>query len=161
MLGLWFAWDVGQIIIYLSTPTVRSWWIQWVVMAACHCYSWWGWCFDALWSILIRLWLHSLSCHLQGVVLEFSPVLYITSVCTRLVRYWPSYSYILAETIVCSWAVIDDLKEKLWMQATVAYYLMLDNHHRMSSGYLRAEFDERKVSRKWPCEIKRVVTFTV
>jgi hypothetical protein len=42
--------------------------------------------------------------------------------------------------------VIDDLKEKLWMQATVAYYLMLDNHHRMSSGYLRAEFDERKES---------------
>jgi hypothetical protein len=39
--------------------------------------------------------------------------------------------------------------------------LMLDNHHRMSSGYLRAEFDERKVSRKWRCEIKRVVTFTV
>jgi hypothetical protein len=73
MLGLWFAWDVGQIIIYLSTPTVRSWWIQWVVMAACHCYYWWGWCFDALWAILIRLWLHSLSCHLQGVVLEFSP----------------------------------------------------------------------------------------
>ncbi len=156
MLGLWFAWDVGQIIIYLSTPTVRSWWILWVVMAACHCYSWWGWWFDALWAILIRLWLYSLSCHLQGVVLEFFPVLYITSVSTRLARYWPSYSYILAETIVCSWAVIDDLKEKLWMQATVAYYLMLDNHHRMSSGYLRAEFDERKVSRKWPCEIREL-----
>jgi hypothetical protein len=91
----------------------------------------------------------------------FSTVLYIASVSTRLARYWPSYSYILAEAIVCSWDVIDDLREKLWMQATVAYYLMLDNHHRMSSGYLRAEFDERKVSRKWPCEIKRVVTFTV
>jgi len=83
MLGLWFAWDVGQIIIYLSTPTVRSWWILWVVMAACHCYSWWGWWFDALWAILIRLWLYSLSCHLQGVVLEFFPQSCILQVSPR------------------------------------------------------------------------------
>ncbi|CAK9869637.1 unnamed protein product [Sphagnum jensenii] len=44
--------------------------------------------------------------------------------------------------------LIDSLVNRLQNKATVAYYLMLDNHHRMSSGYLRAEFDERKVSRK-------------
>ncbi|CAM6041827.1 unnamed protein product [Sphagnum compactum] len=43
--------------------------------------------------------------------------------------------------------LIDSLVNRLQNKATVAYYLMLDNHHRMSSGYLRAEFDERKVSR--------------
>ncbi len=42
--------DFGVIIIYLSTtPTVRSWWSQWVVMAACHCNLWCqSWCSDSL-----------------------------------------------------------------------------------------------------------------
>lgn len=33
-----------------------------------------------------------------------------------------------------------------FMQATVAYYLMLDNRRRMSNGYLGSEFEEAKVS---------------
>lgn len=32
------------------------------------------------------------------------------------------------------------------IQATVAYYLMLDNRRRPSNGYLGSEFDEAKVS---------------
>lgn len=32
------------------------------------------------------------------------------------------------------------------IQATVAYYLMLDNRRRLSNGYLGSEFDEGKVS---------------
>jgi len=50
--------DLGLIIIYLSTPTVTSWWRQWVVMAACCCYLWWRWSSDTLWGTLIRLRLH-------------------------------------------------------------------------------------------------------
>lgn len=32
------------------------------------------------------------------------------------------------------------------LQATVAYYLMLDNRRRISNGYLGAEFQEGRVS---------------
>jgi hypothetical protein len=60
--------DFGLIIMYSFTPTVRSWWSQWVVMAACHCYLWWRWWSDTLWVVLIRLWPHSLLCCLQIVV---------------------------------------------------------------------------------------------
>jgi hypothetical protein len=28
---------LGRFVMYLSTLTIRSWWSQWVVMAACHC----------------------------------------------------------------------------------------------------------------------------
>jgi hypothetical protein len=63
-----FAPDLVWSITYLSTPTVMSWWSQWVVMAVHHCYSWWrGWS-DTLWVTLIRLRLQSLSCYLQVVV---------------------------------------------------------------------------------------------
>ncbi len=60
--------DFGLIIMYSFTPTVRSWWSQWVIMAACHCYLWWRWWSDTLWVVLIRLWPHSLLCYLQIVV---------------------------------------------------------------------------------------------
>ncbi len=33
--------DLVWSITYLSTPTMTSWWCQWVVMAVPHCYSWW------------------------------------------------------------------------------------------------------------------------
>ena len=36
--------------------------------------------------------------------------------------------------------------EAPFMQATVAYYLMLDNCRRLSNGYLGSEFEEAKVS---------------
>lgn len=35
----WFG--SSQINSYPSTPTVRSWWVEWVVMSACHCPAWW------------------------------------------------------------------------------------------------------------------------
>ncbi len=35
----WFAQILGWFIMYISTPTIRSWWSLWVVMAAPHCYS--------------------------------------------------------------------------------------------------------------------------
>jgi hypothetical protein len=57
----WFAWNFGLIIIYLFTPIVRSWCKQLVVMAACHCNSWWMWWWpDTLWATLTRLRLHSI-----------------------------------------------------------------------------------------------------
>jgi hypothetical protein len=62
--------DLGLIIIYLSTPTVTSWWRQWVVMAACCCYLWWRWWSDTLWGTLVRLRLHSLLGYLQIVIEE-------------------------------------------------------------------------------------------
>jgi hypothetical protein len=40
-------------------------------MTACHCYLWWRWWSDIMWATLIRLWLHSLWCHLQ-IVVKFS-----------------------------------------------------------------------------------------
>jgi hypothetical protein len=52
---------------YLS-PTVGSWWSQWVVRAACHCCSWQRWRSGTLWGTLIRLWPHSLLCYVQSVV---------------------------------------------------------------------------------------------
>jgi hypothetical protein len=36
-----FAGNFGPIIMFWSTPSVRSWWSQWGDMAASHCYSWW------------------------------------------------------------------------------------------------------------------------
>jgi hypothetical protein len=62
------AQNFGLIVMFLSTPTVGSWWNQLVPMAACHCYLWWRWWSDTLWATLIRLWLHFLSCYLQNVV---------------------------------------------------------------------------------------------
>jgi hypothetical protein len=47
----------GLITLKLSTPPMRNGWSQQVVMAACHCYSWWRWQSDTLWATLIRLWL--------------------------------------------------------------------------------------------------------
>jgi hypothetical protein len=32
-----FAWNFEQIVAYLSTPIVRSWWSQWGLRAASHC----------------------------------------------------------------------------------------------------------------------------
>jgi hypothetical protein len=64
--------DMRWIIIYLSAPTIGSWWSQQVIMAARHCSSWWRWWSDTLWATLIRLRLHSLWCHLQMVAVEIS-----------------------------------------------------------------------------------------
>ncbi len=36
------------VIIYLSTPTVKSWWNQWLSIVACHSNSWWRWWCDGL-----------------------------------------------------------------------------------------------------------------
>ncbi len=55
-----------------TMPTIRSRWTQWVVTAACHCYSWWRWWSDTLWMTLIRLWLHLLLCYVWIVVVEIS-----------------------------------------------------------------------------------------
>ncbi len=57
---------------YLHQLSWGSWWNQWVVMASHHCYSWWSWWSDTLWETLIRLWLHSLSCYLQIIIVEIS-----------------------------------------------------------------------------------------
>ncbi len=32
--------------------SIRNWCSQWVAMAPCHCYSWWGWWSDTLWVTL-------------------------------------------------------------------------------------------------------------
>jgi hypothetical protein len=59
----YISFGVYCIIIYSSTPTVRSWWLQ--LVAACHCYLWSMWWSDTLWATLIRLRLHSLLSYLQ------------------------------------------------------------------------------------------------
>jgi hypothetical protein len=38
-----YAWNFEHISIYLSKPTIRSWWNQWGVMAASPCNWWWRW----------------------------------------------------------------------------------------------------------------------
>jgi hypothetical protein len=38
-----YAWNFEQISIYLSKPTISSWWNQWGVMAASPCNWWWRW----------------------------------------------------------------------------------------------------------------------
>jgi hypothetical protein len=65
------AWNCGLIIIYLPRPAVRSWWSKWGIMAACYCYSWWGWWSCTLWVTLIGFLPHSSLCYLQSVVGEF------------------------------------------------------------------------------------------
>ncbi len=42
--------------VYLSVPTVGTWWSQLGVMATCHCYFQWWWS-EILWVTLIGLWL--------------------------------------------------------------------------------------------------------
>jgi hypothetical protein len=64
--------DFWLIIVYLSTPNMRSLWSQWVVMAACHCHSLGRGQSDILCATLIMLWLHRLSCYFQIVVVEIS-----------------------------------------------------------------------------------------
>ncbi len=59
-------------ILIISTPTVRSRWNKWVVMAACHGFWWWRWWGLTLWAPLLRLGLHLLSCYLQSGVVEIS-----------------------------------------------------------------------------------------
>ncbi len=48
-------------ILYLSASTVGSWWSQWGVIAASHCYSWWKWWSLTLWVTVMRLWLQTSS----------------------------------------------------------------------------------------------------
>ncbi len=56
--------NLSRLLIYLSTSAVEGWWIQWGLMAASHCHSWWRWWSDTLWVPPISLWLHScLLCH--------------------------------------------------------------------------------------------------
>jgi hypothetical protein len=40
------CWNFEELIIYLSTPIISSWWSQWVIMGACHSYLWWRWWSD-------------------------------------------------------------------------------------------------------------------
>jgi hypothetical protein len=76
--------NLGWIFVNSSAPTVLSWWRQWVVMAGCHCCSWRGDGLTHLWVTLIMLWLHSVSCCLQSVVLEFSLQSHRYVGCSRL-----------------------------------------------------------------------------
>ncbi len=55
---------LSRLLEHSSTPTIRSWWNQWIVMAAHHCYSlWWMWkqWSYTLWVTLMRLWLRSIA----------------------------------------------------------------------------------------------------
>jgi len=76
MVCLKFGWTI----VFLSMPTVRSWWSQWGVMAVHHCYSWWRWQSRMLWVMLMRLWLESLSSCFFCVVL-FNLQLIDMSIC--------------------------------------------------------------------------------
>eukprot|EP00257_Ricinus_communis_P027615 XP_025015029.1 SNF1-related protein kinase catalytic subunit alpha KIN10 [Ricinus communis] len=49
--------------------------------------------------------------------------------------------------------LIESLRNRLQNDATVAYYLLLDNRFRVSNGYLGAEFQETMQSRAHPREI--------
>ncbi len=55
----WLVSSLGAIlvfwVVYLSIPTVKSWWSQLGVPAASHCYRWWRWWFYALWVIVKQL----------------------------------------------------------------------------------------------------------
>ncbi len=54
-----------------SAPTIGSWWSQWVVRPAHHCFLLWRWWSDTLWVTLIRFTtVHALLCYLQKVVVE-------------------------------------------------------------------------------------------
>jgi hypothetical protein len=49
-----FCSYIGPIVLYIST--VRTWWRQWVVMAADHCYSWWRWWSDHThWRVRLQI----------------------------------------------------------------------------------------------------------
>ncbi len=46
-----FARNFEELVIYVSIPTVASWWSQWGVIAASHCHSWCRWWSDTLWHL--------------------------------------------------------------------------------------------------------------
>jgi hypothetical protein len=119
--------EFGWIIMYLSTPTIKSWWSQLWVMAVCHCYSLWRWQSNTLWVTLVRLWLHSfLSCEfwfcwkyqnscLGSAIVEFSldltDIFFPSRQCCEKrdifvveisIRVWPGY---------LSPAILSSLKE--------------------------------------------------
>jgi hypothetical protein len=62
-----FVEDFGQTIRYLSTLYIIS-----LLIKSVGSHSRWSWWCDTLWVTLIRLWLCSLSCYLQIVVVEVS-----------------------------------------------------------------------------------------
>jgi hypothetical protein len=64
-----FCTNFRLVILYLSTPTVRSWWNQWLSIVACHSNSWWRW--QSL-SRGYKLQLHLLSYYFPIVVAEIS-----------------------------------------------------------------------------------------
>ncbi len=49
---------------FLSSPTIRSWWSQWAVMATCLCYSWWRWWSETLWRKSNAYWIFGLKTNL-------------------------------------------------------------------------------------------------
>lgn len=50
---------MSAILTYLHPLLAKSWWSQWAVLAAGHCYSWWSWWSNILWLTLQRWWPHS------------------------------------------------------------------------------------------------------
>jgi hypothetical protein len=49
---------------FLSSPTIRSWWSQWAVMATYLCYSWWRWGSETLWRKSNAYWIFGLKTNL-------------------------------------------------------------------------------------------------
>jgi hypothetical protein len=82
--------DFWLIIVYLSTPNMRSLWSQWVVMAACHCHSLGRGQSDILCATLIMLWLHRLYCYFQVVEISLQFLRYMCITWKVLVYYFKS-----------------------------------------------------------------------
>ncbi len=76
--------NLGRLL--FSMPTVDSWWSQWGVIAARHCYSqsWWGWWSHTLWVTVIRLWQHCVLSELVVVLLELTEWFCLQKCCCLL-----------------------------------------------------------------------------
>jgi hypothetical protein len=86
-----FCSDIGLIVLYIST--FRTWWRQWVVMAADHCYSWWRWWSDHThWQVRLQIVVEIFSANCMRIfLLNCSFVL--ASICWFCVFYcYPSFS---------------------------------------------------------------------
>jgi hypothetical protein len=101
--------NLGRLL--FSMPTVDSWWSQWGVIAARHCYSqlWWGWWSHTLWVTVIRLWQHCVLSELVVVLLELTEWFCLQKCCCLL------------------WILIDMLNFLLWWQEAPVTSIFADH----------------------------------
>ncbi len=90
------------------------WLSEWVVMAVHHWYLWWSWWrSDTLWASLIRLWQHSLLCHVQIVDVD---------ICLQFYRYGDNpvskYNPMFSDSNWLLWKISEKQDDQVGLQVS-------------------------------------------